>query len=110
MNVKVSFSENDSTFSAKYNDVQVMKGGYYLPSVSLGGVLSWEASEPGMPIVPNSNIRGPQGIPGVPGERGEPGEDGYSPVRGKDYWTNVDKQEIVDAVLVALPAAEGGSF
>ena len=49
-------------------------------------------------------LPGPKGDPGQPGERGEPGpagadgqpgEDGYSPVRGVDYWTEADKQEII---------------
>ena len=48
-------------------------------------------------------------IPGEPGQPGEPGEDGYSPVRGRDYWTIEDKEAIVNDVLVALPAAEGVS-
>ena len=35
------------------------------------------------------------------------GPAGYTPVRGTDYWTSADQQAIVDAVLSALPAAEG---
>ena len=31
------------------------------------------------------------------------GDPGYTPVRGKDYWTDSDKTEIVQAVLGALP-------
>ena len=59
---------------------------------------------------------GPQGDKGEPGEqgpqgeqgpRGETGPAGYTPVRGTDYWTSADQQAIVDAVLSALPAAEG---
>ena len=41
--------------------------------------------------------------------RGEQGPAGYTPVRGTDYWTESDQQAIVDAVLAALPAAEGVS-
>ena len=37
------------------------------------------------------------------------GPAGYTPVRGTDYWTSADQQAIVDAVLSALPAAEGVS-
>lgn len=37
------------------------------------------------------------------------GPAGYTPVRGTDYWTAEDQQAIVDAVLAALPAAEGVS-
>ena len=38
------------------------------------------------------------------------GEDGRTPERGVDYWTEEDKQEIVTAVLAALPGAEEASF
>ena len=31
------------------------------------------------------------------------GEDGHTPIKGIDYFTNVDKQEIIDAVLAVLP-------
>ena len=61
-------------------------------------------------------LRGPQGIPGEQGPKGDPGKDGtngkdgYTPVRGVDYWTSADQQTIINAVLQALPAAEGGSF
>ena len=50
---------------------------------------------------------GPQGIQG---ETGPTGAAGYTPVRGKDYWTAEDQQAIVDDVLAALPAWEGGSY
>ena len=50
--------------------------------------------------------QGPQGEQGPPGE---PGKDGYTPVRGVDYWTAADKQEIINDVLEALPAAESVS-
>lgn len=40
------------------------------------------------------------------GPRGIQGEKGDPPVRGVDYWTDEDKQEIVDDVLGALPVAE----
>ena len=42
-------------------------GGYYIPSVSDDGTLSWEASTEDMPSVPSTNIRGPQGEPGPAG-------------------------------------------
>lgn len=31
------------------------------------------------------------------------GTDGKTPVRGADYWTEADKQEIVNSVIAALP-------
>ncbi len=37
------------------------------------------------------------------GATGDPGKDGITPVKGKDYWTAADKQEIVNNVLAELP-------
>ena len=31
------------------------------------------------------------------------GTNGHTPVKGTDYWTAADKQEIVNDVLAALP-------
>ena len=42
---------------------------------------------------------------------GRKGNPGYTPVRGKDYWTESDKKDIVGEVLLQnLPWAEGRSF
>jgi hypothetical protein len=35
------------------------------------------------------------------------GKDGYTPVKGKDYYTEADKAEMVTAVLAALPTYNG---
>ena len=40
------------------------------------------------------------------GEKGDPGAagtPGKTPVKGTDYWTEADKQEIVNSVIAALP-------
>lgn len=117
-------------------------GGYYTPSVSTDGVLSWEASKAGMPEVEAVSIKGPkgdtgatgaqgpkgdtgpagaqgpagadgakgdtgdagpQGPAGATGPKGDTGAAGYSPVRGKDYWTDADvaqiKAYVDDAIL-----------
>ena len=44
------------------------------------------------------------------GETGSAGADGHTPVKGIDYFTESDKTELVNAVLTALPAAEGVSY
>lgn len=41
-----------------------------------------------------------RGATGAPGKDGAPGK---TPVRGTDYWTAADKQEIVNSVIAALP-------
>ena len=85
-------------------------GGYYMPSVDGSGNLTWTASRAGMPSVPGTNIRGPAGATGATGAAGAAGDDGYTPVRGTDYWTEADQQQIVSDVLAALPTWEGGSY
>ena len=42
--------------------------------------------------------------------KGEKGDNGYTPIKGTDYFTDADKDEMVDAVLAALPIAEGVGF
>lgn len=54
--------------------------------------------DPGAP-----GAAGPAGAPGKDGAPGAPGKDGHTPVKGTDYWTAADKQEIVNGVLAALP-------
>lgn len=48
-------------------------------------------------------IQGIQGAKGDKGDTGAPGKDGKTPVKGTDYWTAADKQEIVNSVIDALP-------
>lgn len=51
-------------------------GGYYQPSVSEAGELTWTASKEGMPAVASSNIMGPAGPQGPKGDAGETGPQG----------------------------------
>lgn len=48
-----------------------------------------------------------KGDKGDKGDAGANGKDGYTPVRGKDYLTYTDKQEMVNAVISALPKYNG---
>lgn len=53
---------------------------------------------------------GLKGDKGDKGDTGTNGADGKTPVKGTDYWTAADKQEIVNSVLSALPTWTGGSY
>lgn len=61
-------------------------------------------------------IQGVQGLQGEKGEKGDTGDtgpagaNGYTPVRGTDYWTAADQEQIVSDVLAALPNAQGVNF
>ena len=40
------------------------------------------------------------------GAKGDPGTNGTTPVKGVDYYTDADKQEMVQLVLAAIPSSE----
>lgn len=42
----------------------------------------------------------------VPAIKGDPGTNGTTPVKGVDYYTESDKQEMVQLVLAAIPSSE----
>lgn len=50
---------------------------------------------------------GAAGSPGKDGSNGKDGVDGYTPVKGKDYFTEAEKTEMVNAVKAALPVYSG---
>lgn len=50
------------------------------------------------------------GLKGAAGTPGKNGTDGKTPVKGTDYWTEADKEEIVNDTLAALPKWTGGSY
>ena len=54
-------------------------------------------------VISSLSNQGPQG------PQGPAGPAGYTPQKGVDYWTETDKQEIINSVLASLPAAEGVS-
>ena len=57
-----------------------------------------------------ASLKGEKGDKGDKGDTGATGENGYTPQKGVDYWTDSDKEEIINNVLASLPAAEGASF
>ena len=90
-------------------------GATFIPSVSADGVISW-TNDKGLPNPKPVNIKGVKGDKGDKGEAGENGKDGvngkdgadaYTPVKGKDYFTDSDKEEMVSSVIAALPVYDG---
>ena len=84
-------------------------GATFIPSVSDDGVISWR-NDKGLPNPKPVNIKGVKGDKGDKGEAGENGKDGadgYTPVKGKDYFTDSDKAEMVSSVIAALPVYDG---
>lgn len=80
-------------------------GGYYTPSVTQPTAdtmkVTYTPSDASMPEVPAVSVTLPEG------PQGKTGPAGYTPVKGTDYWTEADKQEMVDDVLAALPVYNG---
>ena len=89
-------------------------GGYYIPNVDDEGNLDWTPSDASMPEVAGANIMGPAGPAGATGPAGpagadgadgedgadgKDGEDGYTPVKGTDYFTEADKEELITEIF-----------
>ncbi|MBQ7292174.1 MAG: collagen-like protein [Clostridia bacterium] len=139
-NINVPFSESGGQFSAGFGETSVLhdgqNGATFIPAVSAEGVISW-TNDRELPNPPPVNIKGEKGEKGEQGERGlqgiqgergadgangkdgsngkdgakgDKGDAGYTPQRGVDYWTETDKAEMVQAVISALPNAEGVGF
>lgn len=60
-------------------------GGYYKPSVSESGDLTWTASKAGMPAVSGANIKGPKGNDGLDGSDGADGKSAYQSAQDGGY-------------------------
>lgn len=76
-------------------------GTTFTPSVSEDGTLSW-TNDGGKTNPASVNIKGPQGAQGPqgePGTIGPQGPAGKTPVKGTDYFTEADKNELVNSVL-----------
>lgn len=79
---QVLTKKSDEDYDAEWKDPQGggggtgEDGGYYTPSVSEEGVLSWTASKPSMPAVPSANVQGPAGPAGPQGAVGPEGPEG----------------------------------
>ena len=95
-------------------------GGVNVVAFSDGNKLNVRNGKTGSPgYTPQKGIDYFDGAPGAPGYTpqkgidyfdGAPGSPGYTPQKGTDYFTEADKQELVAAVLAALPRAEEADF
>lgn len=95
--------------------LQGANGAVFTPSVAADGTLSW-TNNGGLENPDAVNIRGPQGGQGPEGPQGqqgvqgEQGPAGYSPVKGQDYFTAADKNEMIASIknsIFVFDAATG---
>ena len=70
------------------------------PTIGPNGNWFLGATDTGKPSRGEAGTPGKDGAKGAPGA---PGAAGHTPVKGTDYWTAADKQEIVNSVIAALP-------
>lgn len=73
------------------------------PTIGDNGNWYIGSTDTGKPSRGVAGAKGSDGANGKDGAQGEKGADGKTPIRGTDYWTAADKQEIVNDVLAALP-------
>ena len=78
----------------------------FIPQVDAEGNLSWD-NDGGLANPAIVNIKGSDGKDGAAGKDGEPG---YTPEKGKDYFTDADKAELVAAVVAAFTNADEVSY
>ena len=71
--------------------LQGANGAVFTPSVAADGTLSW-TNNGGLDNPDAVNIKGPKGEPGTNGA------DGRTPVKGQDYFTAADKNEMITSV------------
>lgn len=93
--VKFVVLNSNDTLTVSYTD------GTYYTSESIRG----EKGEPGQKG--DKGDTGATGAAGKDGSNGKDGADGKTPVKGTDYFTAADKQEMVNAVIAALPVYNG---
>lgn len=83
-----------------------LNGFTFTPKVDAEGNLSW-SNNGGLENPAIVNIRGSDGKDGKDGKDGEPG---YTPVKGTDYFTEAEKNEMVAAVMSALNDGDEVSY
>ena len=139
MNLDMEFMKNAQQVGITFTDVTTLEGATFIPSVSEEGVISWE-NDQGLPNPTAVNIKGEKGDNGkdgwsvdvavteieagtrvtfyrIPPDFGtaEPAgvivlKDGTTPLKGVDYFTEAEKAEFVNDILVALPRWTGGDY
>ena len=106
--VKGALSKNGSSTAGVSPTVTVsdIDGGHRITVTDVNGDTTFDVMDGA------TGATGPQGEKGEKGDTGATGAagtDGKTPVKGTDYWTEEDKQEIVDEVVAALDSSESST-
>ena len=92
-----------------------ISGATFTPKVDAEGNLSW-TNDGALTNPETVNIRGEKGdpgaagSPGADGKDGEDGVDGYTPVKGTDYYTAAEKDELEEDILSRFGMPSNISF
>lgn len=85
------------------SNVDVVKGMVEQNKAQLRAILNLPKGDKG-----DRGPIGPQGIPGRDGKDGKDGKDGFVPVKGKDYFTKEDKEEVLLSTLARIRMPKDG--
>lgn len=102
----ISYQGNSYLVLKSCRNVTPSVGQYYMMLAQKGEVGPQGSQGPTGATGP----RGATGSTGPTGATGPQGPAGTTPSRGVDYWTNADKNAVVQDVLNSLPTWTGGSF
>lgn len=101
-NINVHFLENEEQINANLGEISVINvgqdGATFIPSVSDDGIISWTNDR---------DLQNPQPV-NIKGEKGDKGDEGKTPIKGVDYYTDADKQEIAEQAAELIDIPEGG--
>lgn len=80
------------------------------PNIGDNGNWYLGTTDTGKPSRGETGLQGSVGPVGPQGRQGEKGADGKTPVKGTDYWTAADKQEIIDDIHPAYYIDLAGNY
>lgn len=80
------------------------------PNITIGTVTTLEAGQQAT-VVKRGTIENPIFDFGIPnGENGSNGADGITPVKGQDYYTQAEKEELITEILNRIPNGNGVAY
>ena len=96
----VSFEETEQSFDADMGEIQRVQG-----KDGVSPIVTVEDLDSGhrVTITDKEGTKTFDVMDGTNGIDGKDGADGHTPVKGMDYFTEADKQEMVDDVIAQIP-------
>lgn len=94
-----SSSASDGKFPSSFDSFQILKG-----EDGFSPIVDVEQTEKGhkITITDKEDVQTFEVLNGADGQNGQDGKDGYIPVKGTDYFTEADKDELVEDVIASI--------